>query len=75
MSKTAIKFMALIAAFPIIAAIVLVVFWALWSAWSWVLPQVYPAGPEALIRPSYWLFVVAWILASWVGRAVFGSRK
>lgn len=75
MNKTFVKLAALVAVLPIIVAIVLGVFYLLWCAWCWVLPQIYPSGPENLIKPSYWLFVVAWVLASWVGRAIFGGKK
>lgn len=75
MSRTATKVLAVVIALPIVLLMVLGVFWLLWTAWSWVLPQIYPTGPDALIRPSFGLFVVAWILTTWIGRAVFGRRS
>lgn len=45
------------------------VWWLLWSLWTFVLPQVWPTGPEGLIRPGYWLFAGMWtlfVLITWV---------
>lgn len=43
-------------------AILMFLWWLLWLLWCFVLPQVYPTGPEGLIRPSYWLFAGMWSL-------------
>lgn len=48
--------------FAIITLVCWGFWWLLWSLWCFVLPQVYPTGPEGLIRPSYWLFVGMWLL-------------
>ncbi len=40
-----------------------------WLLWCFVLPQVYPTGPEGFIRPGYWLFAgmgVLFALITWV---------
>lgn len=61
----------------IIAAVVLAVllllgiYWAIWSVWCWVLPQLWADGPEKLIRPGFWLFFCGAFLTSWFGRLVF----
>lgn len=30
---------------------------AIWGLWCWVLPKIWPTGPENIINPSFWLFV------------------
>jgi hypothetical protein len=52
--------------------LVLGIWWCLWSLWSWVLPQIWVGGPEAVIHPSYWLFVGMLLLASLIGKTLFG---
>ena len=49
--------------------------WLVWKAWLWVVPQLWPTGPEGLINPGFWLFVVAWILMGLVGSTIFGPSK
>ncbi|HET8883027.1 MAG TPA: hypothetical protein VFM56_12700 [Solimonas sp.] len=61
-------------ALPLAAAMLLGIYWALWTIWCWVLPQLWPAGPRALIAPGYWLFAGAWFLAHMLGRGIFGRR-
>jgi hypothetical protein len=56
-------------------AIMLGAYWLLWLLWLWVLPQIYPSGPSALISPGYWLFSAAWFLATLIGKGIFGSRS
>jgi hypothetical protein len=51
------------------------IFWLMWHLWCWVLPQIWADGPVNLVRPGYWLFVGAWVLASLVGGALFGRGK
>ena len=46
----------------LLKALVLGFWWMVWLLWCFVLPQVYPTGPEGLIRPSYWLFAGMWVL-------------
>lgn len=58
----------------LIIGLVPVIWWVLWSIWTWVLPQVWPDGPDAVIRPSYWLFVGELIVISIVGHGLFGYR-
>ena len=45
-------------------ALVLGIWWIFWSIWTWALPQLWPTGPEAVIRPSYWLFAALIVLAA-----------
>ena len=52
--------------------LVLAIFYGVHMLWCWVMPQVWPTGPETLIAPSFWLFGGAWMLMSIVGRALFG---
>lgn len=58
-----------------IVAIVLGVYWLLWQLWTWVVPQLWPSGPEAFINPGFWLFAGAWLLVTWLGGAVFGRAS
>ena len=69
------KFLALLILAPIVLAIGGVIMALPWMAWCWVVPQIYPDGPEKLINPSYLLFVVAWILIGYIGRRIFGRRS
>ncbi|WP_321951909.1 hypothetical protein [Paraburkholderia bannensis] len=61
--------------FAIGVAAILGIDWLFWKAWIWVLPQVYPTGPAALIRPGFWLFLVGFILVSGIGNSIFGRRS
>lgn len=54
-----------------VVGFVLGFWWLLWCLWTWVLPQIWPTGPEALIRPGYWLFAGVWFLLACLGRAIF----
>ncbi len=56
-------------------AIVLGVYWLIWSLWTWVMPQLWPTGPENLVNPGFWLFSGAFLLLSLVGGAIFGRSK
>jgi len=58
-----------------IVGLVLGIFWCIWSLWCFVLPQIWEAGPHNFIQPNYWLFVGMWILASWIGQAIFGRGE
>lgn len=51
-------------------ALVTGVWWLLWLLWCFVLPQVWPTGPEGLIRPGYWLFAGMWTLFVLVVRVI-----
>lgn len=55
--------------------LVLLIMSGIWWLWCAVVPVLWPTGPEQLINPSYWLFVGAWLLASLVGRAIFGRSS
>jgi len=49
--------------------------WLLWKAWLWALPQLWPTGPEGLIRPGFWLFVISWFLLGCLGGTLFKSSS
>lgn len=68
------KCIALLIVAPAVVAIAGVILAALWVAWCWVMPQLYPSGPENLINPGYLLFVATWLLVGIVGRRIFGRR-
>lgn len=34
----------------------------LWFPFSWVMPQLWPTGPENLIHPGYWMFVLTFFV-------------
>lgn len=53
-----------------VAAILMFTWWLLWLLWCFVLQQVYPTGPEGLIRPGYWLFAGMWTLFVLVVRVI-----
>ena len=57
------------------AALVMGVWWLLWSLWTWVMPQAWPTGPEGFIRPGYWLFAGMWTLLVLVGQLFKGKAK
>ena len=60
-----------------VLAIVLGVWWLFWLLYTWVMPQVWPSGPEAIIDPGYWLFVGMLLILSLIGSVLFnkGSEK
>lgn len=36
--------------------------WLCWLAYTWIMPQVFPQGPDNLINPGFWLFfMVIWL--------------
>lgn len=57
------------------AALVMGVWWLLWSLWTWVMPQAWPTGPAGLINPGYWLFAGLWTLLVLVGQLFRGKSK
>lgn len=56
-------------------AIVLGIWWLIWSLWTFVMPQVWPTGPAGLINPGYWLFAGIWVLFVLVARVLRGMRR
>ena len=48
--------------------------WILWKLYIFVIPSLFPTGAEALIHPSYWTFVGAWILFGFFTSAIRGSK-
>ena len=69
------KLAVFIAAVAVAVPVVLAVFWLLWMLWCAVMPALWPTGPQQLIQPNYWLFVGAWILARFLGGAIFGRSS
>lgn len=69
------KIVAFFMLLAIALAIGLGVTWCIWSVWCWVLPQVYPTGPDNLLAPNFWLFCACWFLLGMVGRNVFGQNR
>jgi hypothetical protein len=63
LSERKIGVTAMLIAGVVIAATVLGTLALLWLLWCFVLPQICPACPAALINPSYWLFIAMWVLA------------
>jgi hypothetical protein len=60
-----------VSAAALIIALVLGIYWLAWSAWCYVLPYFWASGPQNIIRPDFWMFVIAALLLSWVGRLLF----
>ena len=58
-----------------VVALALGIYYLLWLLWTWVMPQMWAAGPDNFVRPSYCLFVVALVLLLLVGKAIFGGSK
>ena len=58
-----------------VVGLILGIYWLFWLLWAWVMPQVWPTGPDALVRPGYWLFVGMMMCLSIVGGAIFRSGK
>lgn len=59
----------------IIVGLLLAIWWFFWALWTWVLPQIWPTGPETLIRPGYWLFVGCLLLLGFIGKLLFKADK
>lgn len=55
--------------------ITLAYYWVVWMLWCLVLPQLYPLGPAAFIRPDYWLFVGCAVLLRIVSKTIFGNSR
>lgn len=34
----------------------------LWFPFSWIMPQIWPVGPDAFIHPGYWMFVLSFFV-------------
>lgn len=58
----------------VMIAIVLGIWWLMWQLWTWVLPQIWPTGPDAIVRPGYWLWVGMSLVAGIIGRTLFGRN-
>ena len=60
--------------FPIsVLAIVLGFYFVIWASWCWVLPQIFPTGPQGLIAPSYTLFIIGSTLVFWLAKLLRGN--
>ena len=70
-----VKFIAQVIVFLIMIVAIMGIIWLIWLLWTWVLPQIWPTGPQSLINPGYWLFIAAWFLASIVFRMIIGRGK
>ena len=66
---------ALLFVIAVVVAIVLGIFCAIWALWTFVMPQVWVDGPQAIVNPGYWLFVCEWLLLGLVSRSIFGRRE
>lgn len=62
----------IVAAFGI--GLILGIWWLIWLLWTWVLPQIWPTGPEAIIHPSYWLFAAMWVLLGFIANMFRHSK-
>lgn len=51
------------------------VLWAYWQLWSWAMPQLWPTGPEGIVHPAYWPFVMAWGGIVFVGFMLLRSKQ
>jgi len=47
--------------------------WIVWMLWCWVVPQLWATGPANIINPGFWLFLGAWLLVCFIGRAMAGK--
>lgn len=37
--------------------------WVFWLVYCWTMPQIWPAGPQQVLHPGYWLtFAIIWML-------------
>lgn len=53
---------------------VLAIYSGIWWVWCWVMPQLWPSGPEGIINPGFWLFIAACFLLNFVGKLIFGGK-
>lgn len=63
-----------ILALVFVIGLTLALLWPTWWLWCFVLGAMWPSGPQAIIAPSYWLFVGMWFLAGWAGNVLFGQH-
>lgn len=61
--------------FAVVIGAIAGAFWLLWVLWTFVLGQVWPDGPLAVVSPGYLLFVAEWILIGLIGRRIFGRSE
>ena len=59
----------------IFVGLVLGAWWLIWLLWTWALPQIWPTGPDLIVRPGYWAFAGLWVLLSLIGRVIFGHKE
>jgi hypothetical protein len=43
-----------------------------WKLWCFVVPQLWAAGPAALVHPGFWFFIGAWSLLGLLSSQVLG---
>lgn len=67
--------MAVLFGIALVVGIWFAIFSGVWWLWCWALPQLWPTGPENLINPGFWLFVVCALLLRWIGSLIFGSKE
>jgi hypothetical protein len=68
MKKGTEEFAALLGGIAVIVCVALSVGWVVWCLWTWVLPELWPEGPESFTKPGYWVFLGAWLLLGLIGR-------
>lgn len=66
------KFLGAITGLVLVALLIVGINWCVWKLWLFVVPALWPTGPEQLVHPGFWLFFATWTLLSWLGSAVFG---
>jgi len=55
-----------IVAIASVIVLLLAIYSAIWGLWCWVVPMLWPTGPENIISPSFWLFVGALFLIRFI---------
>lgn len=73
--KKSIGFGGFIGLVAFVILLMAVIYYGMWKAWIWAMPQFFPNGNEAIIRPSFGLFVVAALLVSFIGKSIFGGNE
>lgn len=69
------KYLGYLIGAALVIGLVLGLYGLLWLGWCWMMPQLWQDGPKNIVSPSYWLFVVAFLVLTVIGRAVFGGGK
>lgn len=69
------KVIAIIIVVPLVILLLLGIDFALWKLYCWFMPQLFPSGSIALIKPGFWVFVAATTFFSFLFRGIVPNNS